>query len=66
MFKFEFSKQEVKDILDKIYLNDFQQRILEYRILNYSLVKMSDIEHCSQSTISRELRKINNKIKKII
>ena len=66
MIKFDFTKTEVEEIKSKIYLNEFQERILEYRIKEYSITKMSMLEHCSESTISREIKKIKNKIKKVI
>ncbi len=66
MIKFDFTKAEVEQIKSKIYLNEFQERILEYRIKEYSITKMSILENCSESTINREIKKIKNKIKKII
>lgn len=66
MLKFEFTKNEVEDIKNKIYLSELQERILEYRIKEYSITKMAMLEHCSESTINREIKKIKNKIKKII
>lgn len=66
MTKFDFTKAEVEEIKSKIYLNEFQERILEYRIKEYSITKMSILENCSESTINREIKKIKNKIKKII
>lgn len=66
MLKLEFTKNEVEDIKNKIYLSELQERILEYRIKEYSITKMAMLEHCSESTINREIKKIKNKIKKII
>ena len=66
MTRFDFTKAEVEEIKSKIYLNEFQERILEYRIKEYSIAKMSILENCSESTISREIKKIKNKIKKVI
>lgn len=66
MTKFDFTKTEVEEIKSKIYLNEFQERILEYRIKEYSITKMSILENCSESTINREIKKIKNKIKKVI
>ena len=66
MLKLDFSKKEYENIKNKIFLNEFQERILEYRIKEYSITKMSMLEHCSESTISREIKKIKNKIKKVI
>lgn len=64
--KFDFTKKEVNILYDNIYFNDFQKRILEYRLLDYSIIKIADIEHCSISTINREIKKIKDKITKYI
>ena len=66
MLKLEFTKDEFEDIKSTIYLNELQERIFEYRIREYSITKMAMLENCSESTISREIKKIKNKIKKII
>lgn len=66
MLKLDFTKAEVKEIIEKTYMNEFQQRILEYRLLNYSISKMSVLENCSESTISREIKRIKKKIKKVL
>jgi hypothetical protein len=51
---------------DKIYLSEIQERIIEYRLKEYSRVKMADLENCSIQTIDREINKIAKKILKII
>lgn len=66
MFKLNFSKNEIADIKSKIYLSELQERILEYRLKEMSITKMAMLENCSESTINREIKKIKNKIKKII
>ena len=66
MFKIDFTKQEVDDIKSKIYLSEIQERILEYRLKEYSITKMSQLEYCSESKISKELNKIKKKIMKIL
>ncbi|MDY5984632.1 MAG: hypothetical protein SPI94_04090 [Candidatus Onthovivens sp.] len=66
MLKLDFSKKEYENIKNKIFLNEFQERIFEYRIKEYSITKMAMLENCSESTINREIKKIKNKIKKII
>ena len=62
MFKPELTKQDIEIIKSKIYLTEIQQRILEYRMLEYTIAKMSILEHCSERTISRELAKLEKKI----
>ena len=64
--KFDFTKQEVEEIKSKIYLSEIQERILEYKLKEYSITKMSILENCSESTINREIKKIKKKIMKII
>ena len=66
MFKLGLSKQELEDIKSKIYLSDIQERILEYRMKEYSITKMAQLENCSEATISREIRKIKDKLTKVI
>ena len=66
MLKLDFSKNEIADIKSKIYLSEFQERILEYRLNEMSITKMAILENFSESTINREIKKIKNKIKKII
>lgn len=62
MIRFHYTKEELKTLADNIYLNDRQRRIVEYRMLDYSIVKMAELEHCGTATISRELDKIVYKI----
>lgn len=67
MYKFNFDKEELKILADKVYLTDIQKRIIEYRMLDYSIIKMAILKNCSTATISRELNKALYKIgKKII
>ena len=66
MLKFEFTKSEVDEIKSKIYLSELQERIFEYRLREYSITKMAMLENVSESTISRELKKIKRKIMRII
>ena len=66
MLKLDFTKQEVENIKSKIYLSEIQERIFEYRLKEYSITKMAMLENVSESTISRELKKIKRKIMKVI
>ena len=66
MLKLEFTKQEVEIIKSKIYLSELQERILDYRLKEYSITKMAMLENVSESTISRELNKVKRKIMRII
>ena len=66
MLRFEFTKQEVNEIKSKIYLSELQERIFEYRLMEYSITKMAMLENVSESTINREIKKIRKKIMKVI
>ena len=66
MLRLEFTKQEVEEIKSKIYLSELQERIFEYRLKEYSITRMAMLENVSESTISRELKKIKKKILRIL
>ena len=66
MLKFEFTNQEIELIKSKIHFTPMQCRIIDYRLDEYSIVKMAMLENCSEATISREIKKIKKKIKKVI
>lgn len=66
MLKLEFTNEEIKDIKAKIHFTEMQERIIEYRLNEYSITKMAILENCSEATISREINKIKKKIMRII
>ena len=66
MLKLNFTKAELQELKDKIFLSEMQERILEYRLKEYSRVKMADLENCSVQTIDREINKLAKKIIKVI
>lgn len=66
MLKLNFTKAELQELKDKIFLSEIQERILEYRLKEYSRVKMAKLENCSIQTIDREINKLAKKIFKII
>jgi hypothetical protein len=66
MLKLDLTRKEYDELSNKLILNEFQKRIFKYRIKEYSITKMAMLENCSESTINREIKKIKNKIKKII
>lgn len=66
MFKLDLTKEDVDNIKSKVYLSDIQLRILEYRLKDLSITQMSLIENCSESTINREIRKLKNKLLKVL
>lgn len=66
MLKLNFTKAELEQLKDKIYLSEIQEHIIEYRLKEYSRVKMAELENCSIQTIDREIKKIAKKILKVI
>ena len=66
MLKIEFTNKEIDILKSKIHFTPMQERIINYRLDEYSITKMAMLENCSESTISREIRKIKKKIKKVI
>lgn len=66
MLKLNFTKAELGEIKDKIYLSEIQERIMEYRLKEYSRVKMAQLENVSVQTIDREINKLAKKILKIM
>lgn len=66
MLKLNFTKAELQEIKDKIFLSEIQEKIIEYRLKEYSRVKMADLENVSIQTIDREINKIAKKIYKVI
>lgn len=65
MFKIEYTNEELDNIKSKIHFTPFQERIIKYRQDEYSITKMAFLEHCSESTINREIKKVKSKIKKV-
>lgn len=66
MFKLDLTKQEIDNIKSKIILSDIQERILNYRLKELSITQMAQLENCSEPTISREIKKIKEKIEKVL
>ena len=66
MLKLNFTKQELQELKDKIFLSEIQENILEYRLKEYSKVKMAQLENCSLATIDKEINKLAKKIYKVI
>ena len=64
--KLEFNKDELQALKDKMYLSEIQEKIMDYRAMNYSRVKMAELTHTSVGTIDREIKKIAAKIARII
>lgn len=66
MLKISFVESELMELQSKIHFTPLQKRIISYRLDEMSRVKMADIEKVSVATIDREIKKIADKIKKVI
>lgn len=66
MLKLDFTDDEINYFKSKIRFSERQERIIEYRRKEIPIIQMSDMEHCDPSTIKREIKKIKNKMKKVI
>lgn len=66
MLKLNFTKAELEELKGKIYLSEIQEKIIEYRLKEYSRVKMAQLENCSIQTIDREINKLAKKILKVM
>lgn len=66
MLKLNFTRAELQDLKEKIFLSEMQERIIEYRLKEYSRVKMAQLENCSIQVIDREISKLAKKIIKVI
>lgn len=63
---FEFTKQDYENIIEKCMLNEEYQKLLEYKIKGYSITKISMLLNMSEANVSVMIKKLKNKIKRII
>ena len=64
---FEFTKQEVKEIKEKIYLTEMQKKIFDLKMEgNLTEYGMAMELGVSESTITYQWKKVRNKITKAI
>ncbi len=63
---FEFTKSDYEYIVKECMLDEEYQKLLEYKIKGYSIVKMAQLLGVSEATISVMVKKLKNKIRKII
>lgn len=63
---FNFTKTEYKYICEECMLNEEYQKLLEMEIMDYSRVKMADELNVSIDTIDKMIKKLKEKIKKIL
>ena len=63
---FDFTKNDFERICDECMLDEEYRRLLEYKIKGYSIVKIADELSCSQARVNVMIKKLKNKIKRII
>lgn len=66
MLRISFVEEEFVELQKKVHFTPIQKRIMEYRLEEIERVKMADLEKVSVATIDREIKKIADKIKKVI
>ena len=65
-FCYDFSRTEYNYICEEAMLNDIQKQIFEDKIKGVSIIEMSFKYNVSPETIKRHVKKIKNKILKVI
>ncbi len=63
---FELTKSDYDFIVKEAMLDDEYQKLLEYKIKGYSIIKMAKLLNVSEATISVMVNRLKKKIKKII
>ncbi len=63
---FEFTKTDFDYIAKECMLDEEYQKLLEYKIKGYSIIKISQLLNVSEATISVMIAKLKKKIKKIL
>ena len=63
---FEFTKPDYEYIVKECMLDEEYQKLLEYKIKGYSIIKMAQLLNVSEATVSVMIAKLKKKIKKIL
>lgn len=63
---FEFTKSDYDYIVKECMLDEEYTKLLEYKIKGYSIVKIANLLNCSEARVNVMIKKLKNKIKKII
>ena len=63
---FEFTKTDYEYIIKECMLDEEYQKLLEYKIKGYTIIKMAQLLNVSEATISVMVGKLKKKIKKIL
>lgn len=63
---FNFTKKDYEYLVKECMLNEEYSNLLKFEILGYSRVKMARLLCVSESTLDVMIKKLKNKIKKIL
>ena len=63
---FEFTKADYDYLVDQCMLDEEYQKLLEYKIKGYTIVKIANLLNVSEATVSIMISKLKKKIKKIL
>ena len=63
---FDFTKEEYERLKEQLMLDDELSKILEMKIKNYSITKMSLELNMSVSSLNRRIKKLKKKIMKLL
>lgn len=63
---FEFTKTDYERIVEECMLDDEYQKLLEYKIKGYSIVKIAQLLNRSEGAINVRIKNLKKKIRKII
>ena len=63
---FEFTKTDYDYIVKECMLDEEYQKLLEYKIKGYTIIKISQLLNVSEATVSVMISKLKKKIKKIL
>lgn len=63
---FIFTRADYERLVKECMLNEEYQKLLEYKILGYSIIQIAQKLNCSEARVSVMVRELKKKIKKII
>ena len=63
---FDFTKEEYEQLKEQLMLDEELSKILEMKIKNYSITKMSLELNMSVSSVNRRIKKLKKKIMKLL
>ena len=63
---FDFTKEEYEQLKEQLMLDEELSKILEMKIKNYSITKMSLELNMSISSVNRRIKRLKKKIMKLL